>query len=182
MTARTAARWFTALAIIVGVSAGSVGCSAGASKPTAPLQEPVASLPSGTIPGLELVDVASLPMGEKANIDGWQAGGAAQESAPKLKAKTYKPIAASAHLLSAEVSTDTANGIALKVVLLTFDPTGTKALATYSAKHVGGSFAVVVKGQVIDVLQVSQPITDGKVLDTTSPAVTEALAGAIVPK
>ena len=183
MNARTAARLFAALAIASAVSATASGCASPPAKPSEiPIQQAVVSLPSGTIPGLEFVDVGSLPMGQKANIDGWEAAGATLDSAPTLVPKTYKPVIGPARLQVADVATDTSNGIALKVVKLTLDPAGTKAFAAYTAKHIAGSYAIAVNGKVLALMAVREPVTNGQILVSNDPAVTEELANAIVPK
>jgi preprotein translocase subunit SecD len=179
MSVCSAKRLGGALILAALICISVAGCSQQPKTPSLPLQEPEV-LPSGTVPGIEFVSVASLPMGQKADVDGWQAGGASLDSAPTLKPGTYTPVLATADVAKATVSTGTANGIAQKLVTFTMTAEGTQKLAAYSAAHGGDSLLIVVGGKAFAEIAVSQPMTDGKLVTGDNPAVTEALSKAIV--
>jgi hypothetical protein len=181
MNARTTARLFGALTIALVVAALGSGCSQQATKAPSPTPVvAVTNLPSGTLPGVEFVDVESLPMGQKADVHGWEAGGNSFEEAPTLKAG-YKPVIDTTGVQHAEVTTGSSNGIAIKEVTLQLNPAATKTLATYTTKNVGGSVLVVLNGHVVFEVPIKDPIVDGKVLLSGDPAATDELIAAIVP-
>jgi hypothetical protein len=157
------------------------GC--GSAKPKTqglPIQKST-SLPSGTMPGVEFVGEATVPMGERANIDGWQATGALVDSAPTLKAGSYKPIADSGDLAVVSVQTGTSNGIAQKVIVFTFTPAGAKKLANYATTHPDDSIAIVLKRKVIVMQDVSAGISNGVITVSGDPRVAAVLEAAVTP-
>lgn len=187
MKARTTVRLFAALTIALLVTT-SAGCAQTPKKASSIPIQTAQTLPSGTIAGLELIDIASLPMGEKADFDGWQAQGGTPATAPTFKRGSYKVVADSAHLSTAVAATSTANGIAVKTLTLQFDAAGTKALATYTtsgaAAQTGAAdptIAVLLDGKVLTALPNNGPISDGSVQISGDQDAVEALIKAIAP-
>jgi hypothetical protein len=187
MKARTTVRLFAALTIALLVSTLAAGCAQTPKKASSIPIQTAQTLPSGTIAGLELIDIASLPMGEKADFDGWQAQGGTPATAPTFKRGSYKVVAGSAHLSTAVAATSTANGIAVKTLTLQFDAAGTKALAAFTgsaAAQAGGVdpiIAVLLNGKVLTALPNNGPITDGSVQISGDQDAVETLIKAIAP-
>jgi hypothetical protein len=157
----------------------SAGCSSSQPKTQGlPIQKSV-ELPSGMMPGVEFVGTSTLPMGEKANIDGWQASGGALASAPTLKAGSYKPVAIADDLAVVSTQAGSANGIAQKVVVFTFTPEGAKKLADFASSHPDDQLAIVLNGKVLVVQNVGTSMADGVITVSGDQDVTQVLESAI---
>lgn len=159
------------------------GCSKAAPQTTALSPDKVAQVPDtrGTIPGLELVDVSSLPTDVGRPIGYWADGGSKPENQPRLKKGSYKPILNSDHIAQAELTVAEMDGINQPALLLTFDPAGTKIFGDYATANVGKQMAVVLNGLVLGVPTVEPLTVPGQLQLNLGSDQMNAAKAAIVP-
>jgi protein-export membrane protein SecD len=120
----------------------------------------------GSTGQLEFVDVASIA--DSATVSAVQnmRTDTAAKDRPVLKAGTYKPIGApdapltGAVIKTADVGTDSRTGQI--VVNVSFNPTGTKTWADYTAANIGKQVAIVLDGVVQSAPVVQSAIPDGQ--------------------
>lgn len=181
MNARKTALSIAAVCLCTLAIVGLGGCAQKA-KPASTMQvSPTTNLPSGTIGGLELVSVSTLPMGSKADVDGWVAGGQTADAAPTLKQGSYKPIVTSKDLTKAAIVVGSSNGMATKDAVLTFSAAGAKKLSAATTGHAGDSLALLIGGKLVDVITFNDAITDGTLTISGSGGATDPIEKAIQP-
>ena len=158
------------------------GCSGGSGAGSATSSTPVAApkVIRGALPGLQVVAVSKLGKTDQRAIEMWQLAGESADNLPTLKAGTYAPLI-DGHVLEASVDTSTANGIAVSVVTVHFDPEGTRLLTDATTANVGSKLAVVLNGRVLLAPTVQEPITTGQIVISGSAGIVDLATGAIVP-
>ena len=116
----------------------------------------------GTLPGLQVYLVPQLNPLDQREISMWQLKGEPSDALPSFRTKNAPLI--DGHVLDATEDTDTANGLAVQVVTVHFDPEGTKALADATTAHPGSQIAIVLNNQVLEAPKVEAPITSGQIV------------------
>ena len=172
-----------ATAAIVLMLVAVAGCSSPSSSPSSTTsQTPVVApkMVRGALPGLQVVAVSKLTKTDQRAIEMWQLAGGAADTEPTLTAGTYKPLI-DGHVLEATEDTSSANGIAVSVITVHFDPEGTRLLADATTANAASSLAVVLNGRVILAPTVQQPITTGQIVIDGPAETVDAVAKAIVP-
>jgi preprotein translocase subunit SecD len=134
---------------------------------------------SGTLPGVQVVEVAKLPKADQQAIASWIAVGEPADKAPALAAGTYTPML-DGHVLIATKDVGSSNGIAVSQVTLQFDPDGTKLLADFTTAHPGAMIAVALGGRVVMTAEPADPITTGQIVIDSSREIVDSIAKQIV--
>lgn len=180
MFAARAARVCAGAAVVLAL-VGVVGCSSG-SGGSAASSTPVAApkVIRGALPGLQVVAVSKLGKTDQRAIEMWQLAGESSNNLPTLKAGTYTPLI-DGHVLEATVDTDTANGIAVSVVTVHFDPQGTQLFTDATTANAGGKLALVLNGRVVLAPTVEEPVTTGVIVIGGASEIVDLVAKAIVP-
>jgi len=169
-----------AIAAVVLALVALMGCTSTApSKTTSqtPVTAPVVI--SGTLPGVQVVEVAKLSKADQQAVASWVAAGQPADKTPAPAAGTYTPIL-DGHVLTATKDVGSSNGIAVSQVTLQFDPEGTKALSDFTTAHPGAMFAAVLGGRVVMTAEPADPITSGQMVIDSSREIVDSIAKQIV--
>jgi preprotein translocase subunit SecD len=178
---------FTAMAALLAamlVLFAVTGCSSGKKDdtPRGGAETPIVApqLVRGALPGAQVVAVATLPRTDQQAIASWLADDTPADQSPTLSPGSYKPLI-DGHVLEASREVGNNDGIAVPLVVLTFDPQGMQMLADFASAHVGETVAVVLGGRVVMATKIADANTRGK-LELTGPRETmDAIAKSIVP-
>ena len=176
-TARVCLAAALALALV-----GVAGCSGGSGAGSATSSTPVAApkVIRGALPGLQVVAVSKLGKTDQRAIEMWQLAGESPDNLPTLKAGTYTPLV-DGHVLEASEDTSSANGIAVSVITVHFDPEGTRLFTDATTANAGQKLALVLNWRVVLAPTVQDPITTGQIVINGSPEIVDLVANAIVP-
>jgi len=169
-------------AVLMLISLSGCAPKAGGPAQSADSQTPVTAAKTvrGALPGLQVVPVSTLRKSDQQAVAAWTAAGQPPAQLPTLKPGTYKPLI-DGHVLEANESVGSDNGIAVSVIGVQFDPAGTQLLADYTAAHVGESLAVVLDGQVVTAADVRESITQGQLQITGAQETMDLVAKNIIP-
>ncbi|MDR3687330.1 MAG: hypothetical protein P4L93_10280 [Coriobacteriia bacterium] len=170
-----------ALVAVVLAFVALAGCTSSAAPSQSTSQTPVTApvVISGTLPGVQVVEVSKLSRADQQAIAAWVAAGGPADKVSTLATGTYTP-AVDGHLLVATKGVGSQNGIAVSEVTLQFDPDGTKQLGDFTTAHPGATIAVVVGGRVVMTADPADPITDGQIVIDGSRELIDSIAKQIV--
>jgi len=169
-----------ALVAVVLALVALTGCTSTASSQTTsqiPVTAPVVI--SGTLPGVQVVEVAKLSKADQQAVATWVAAGNPADKTPMLAAGASTPTV-DGHILTATKDVGSSNGIAVSQVTLRFDPDGTKLLADFTTGHPGAMIAVVLGGRVVMTAEPADPITNGQIVIDSSREIVDSIAKQIV--